>query len=538
MMAKLTRWTPQRGYGPPDPRNREAFASWLAKQPREWSVALAARAALRVLPIVLANDDELPALILMVFRATAIARFAAKYPNRAIAAASASAASAPAAIAVSNTPGAASASYAAYASAYPAAADAAASASYAAAYATYAAASASGSAASAIKHDARRLYDRIITAEQLTNDRLWRDTQPPGFNEAWGRLKGALSALGRHWVVWSDWYEYVALHPPKAYRGVTEAQDAAFTDIPGELPWDNGAEAVNAEIARRLADIVKSSTRVPDQSPAPVRVEERNGKISQQSDRDSPLNAVERDFRDWRDPVLDHIGELTETDFATGTNHARMRDRLTALGRLLPGEVFEVKERQFWIGYEIERFEGLLTAYRSDGEDMPKLNVAQLEDLGKLRIALRMGIDKLQRWVDFSKRAAEDPAGEGNAEPDVVAGALEDIAASMEKKPEYFHPELPASFRFLAESARDPRGATKTVVYGAVKSAENLFSFLGQRALAIGKRTTDAVEAHISKAVAASLIAGFSTAALALSGALPQGWAWLKPLLAAISAGG
>ncbi len=208
---------------------------------------------------------------------------------------------------------------------------------------------------------------------------------------------------------------------------------------------------------------------------------------------------------------------------------------MTALQKLLPGEIAEVKERQFRIGYEIERLDGLLAAYRSGGDDMPALNAAQLQDLERLRISLRMGIDKLERWVEFSKNAST--AATVGPDHEIIAAALEDMAAWMNGKPHYFDPEVPASFRFLAEAVRDPLGATKTVVYGAVKSAENLIAFLGQRALAIGKKTMDAVETHISKGVAASLIAGLGAAALAVSSSLTSGWAWLRPLLAAIGAG-
>jgi hypothetical protein len=91
------------------------------------------------------------------------------------------------------------------------------------------------------------------------------------------------------------------------------------------------------------------------------------------------------------------------------------------------------------------------------------------------------------------------------------------------------------SFRFLAEAVKDPVGATKTTVYGAVKSAENLISFLAQKALAIATKAVDAVEEHISRAIACSLIAGLGALALQISGALPTGWAWLKPLLDAVS---
>jgi hypothetical protein len=347
-----------------------------------------------------------------------------------------------------------------------------------------------------------------------------------------------LHALGLHWLVWTGWYDDAVGGP--LYAVTDEARDAAFTDISGKLPWDGGAEAVNMEIAGRLAELSRGaeSSEIPDQSPAPVRVEERDGRVAKATDRDSALSATERDFRAWRDPVVDHIDELAASDFAAGTNHSRIRDRLTALGKLLPGEIAEVKERQFRIGYEIERFEGLLAAYRSGGEDMPALNAAQLEDLDRLRVALKMGIDKLERWSEFRKQANESTAGESDADRETVGDALDEMADVMEQHPKYFDPELPATFRFLSEAVRDSRGATKTIVYGAIKSAENVVSFLGQRALGIGKKGAEAVETHISKAVAASLIAGLSGAALGLSGALSQGWAWLKPLLAALGASG
>ena len=256
------------------------------------------------------------------------------------------------------------------------------------------------------------------------------------------------------------------------------------------------------------------------------------------SDRGSALNASEQDFNGWREPILDHIQELLSGDFRQGTNHSRARDRLLALDHLLAGSIAELKERQFRIGYEIERLEGLISAYRSGGDDMPALNAAVLEDLNRLRIALAMGIEKLERWAEFRRAAADDPMHEGGANPDVVADALNNMAAEMERQPRYFDPELPATFRFLAEAAKDPQGATKTVVYGAVRSAENLIIFLGQRALRAGIKAIDGVEKGISAAVATSLIVYLAGAALNISGALPTHWAWLKPLLDALAKAG
>jgi hypothetical protein len=127
---------------------------------------------------------------------------------------------------------------------------------------------------------------------------------------------------------------------------------------------------------------------------------------------------------------------------------------------------------------------------------------------------------------------------EGSANPVVVSMAVNEMAAEMEAQLKYFDPELPHTFRFLAEATNDPLGATKTVIYGTVKSAENVAIFLGQRALGIGSTALGAVEQYISKVVAATLIVGLSGAALKISGALPTAWAWLRPLLALAKGGG
>jgi phosphoglycerate kinase len=195
--------------------------------------------------------------------------------------------------------------------------------------------------------------------------------------------------------------------------GFTERFTYVSTAGGAVLEWMEGKVLPGVEVLK-----VRGSARtgaqspnpeVPNQSPAPVRIEERDGKIAQVNNRNSSIYADERDFDAWREVIIDHLQELTSGDFRAGTNHSRARDRIVALGMLLPGELADVKERQFRIGYEIERFDGLVTAYKSGGDDMPELHAAVLEDLTRLRAALKIGLVKLDRWSDFLRSATTIP---------------------------------------------------------------------------------------------------------------------------------
>jgi hypothetical protein len=283
-MAKSTHALPGSDKGPPDPENLTAFRDWLEQQPREWSVTLAARSALRVLPFVNAADSSVIAL--HVFRASAIARFAAKYPNRAIeipylgnAVYAANAAAVHADTSGSSAAAASDAAYTVYAGSATAsyAANSLVSAANALISSTDARASVAPTVYFAAKLDAQRLHDKVLTAEQLARDQLWPIPAPAAFSDAWQRLRVELITLGSHWSIWIDWYEGVAIHEP--HRGIAEVEDAAFTDVSGVLPWNDGAEAVNTEIARRLRAL-KADPLPIDGLPSPISISQRpDGRI-------------------------------------------------------------------------------------------------------------------------------------------------------------------------------------------------------------------------------------------------------------------
>jgi hypothetical protein len=119
-----------------------------------------------------------------------------------------------------------------------------------------------------VQDDAKRLHGRATTSAQLAAAPLWPSLPPSPIGGAWQGLAQELRRHGDHWSVWTDWYDDVLAGTPRS-----EAEEAAFTDIPGRLPWRAGADAVNTEIARRLAEIRRDQepAEISDQSPTSER---------------------------------------------------------------------------------------------------------------------------------------------------------------------------------------------------------------------------------------------------------------------------
>jgi hypothetical protein len=233
-MARSTKSLPGKSEGP-NVTDKQAFTIWLEKQPHQWSTVIAARAALRVLPL-LRDRKDLPVAILSAFRATAIARFAAKFPSQAVESAANAAADSTADVS-------AAASFAAGAAAAASAGNSASAASCGAAASTAAAAAAFTTDASsavstmfaAAKHDAEQLHNRAKTPEQLANAPLWPARSPPHIVSAWQGLVPQLLGRSDHWSIWIDWYQDVVAGVP--YAASSEARDAAYTDVFDKLPW-------------------------------------------------------------------------------------------------------------------------------------------------------------------------------------------------------------------------------------------------------------------------------------------------------------
>ncbi|MFO1126017.1 MAG: hypothetical protein U1E25_12595 [Methylocystis sp.] len=218
--------SPKGGERPRQFGNREDLEGWLSAQKPDVALAIAARTALRVVPLAERafpkSEDALSVrrfldLMGAIFRATALARVAAVYTARAnelrtTSAATAAYAAAADAVAVA---AAAPAAFAADAAAY--AADAAAADAAAAAAADAVSADADAAATAAVSADAAATGADIWTvvwldaafvlnggsSGALASQRLWPDGAPSWAEDAWKKLRSDFPAEN-DWQVWTN----------------------------------------------------------------------------------------------------------------------------------------------------------------------------------------------------------------------------------------------------------------------------------------------------------------------------------------------
>ena len=243
--------------------------SWLQKQPREMSVAIAARSALRAAPALTFPPQQaeasgaarnIAALLFAYFRAVAIAESGAMTIASAQAARAAAAAANGASEAATRLPGEVSATRtairaaaaAADSAASPDAAAAAREASAAVATASIAIAAAcrpaAAEAANAFEDDLQALRSGADAAQLLARP-LWPHGIPPGLAERWMRLKQDVLSVGMGFQVWLDWIEQ------RLTGGPLDIEiEKKLTVIPQEV-LAQGPGAVNLYIRQQLADV-------------------------------------------------------------------------------------------------------------------------------------------------------------------------------------------------------------------------------------------------------------------------------------------
>ncbi len=264
--------------------SRQELRDWLESLPpeqrREVAVAIAARAALRVVPLVETDGSEwhiydarrFQSLTFNVFCVAASARVAAQYPTHANELRAYADSAAAAARAAADAADAANAT----ASAFYGYADSAADSANYAAVAAHAAATARASHPSRIAGDAINAATTIFAvvsndanfialggaANVLASEPLWPDGAPRWAGYYWKHLQDALPRKG-DWQVWIDWYN-------RRLEGVSDPEEVEllFATVP-DKERTAGPAAANKGIKRRLEELQKKDSPPSSPEPAP-----------------------------------------------------------------------------------------------------------------------------------------------------------------------------------------------------------------------------------------------------------------------------
>jgi len=448
---------------------RQDVERWLKNKPREIAVIIAARAALRVVPILSesvqqrgdkAGKREL-SLILAVLRATAAAWVAIESPTRTAAAAR-------------------SASYAAYNYDNSVAAAASSSSAVAAYTDEYAArgtaaivicANASARVAdihgagvedteliayTAVSSDAS-LIDEGVQISTLSHLPLWLKGSPRWARDSWIRLKNVLRPLDEDWDVWMDWYEARLEGSP-----ANEALEIARVLIADEI-WRQGPKVVNAEIKRlineheaivereifdsafeRGSELIREALRVPSQRPAAVEPIWQKGRLTVPK-KPAKTDLNKKKFEAALSALRAELRELADDVSAEANIDKRPAAFLRRLAERIPTKMPQ-QDELFRLGHVEAIFAGYAKTVDQEWPDF----------LASRYHAVALQFDRTLRqvplWREFKRNAAKETLSVAQV-ADSTALAREAASALQQNEAASFvDPAIPHSLEQLADA--------------------------------------------------------------------------------------
>jgi len=363
-----------------------------------------------------------------------------------------------------------------------------------------------------------------VEAAQLIRRKLWPEGVPQWADRDWVMLSDHLHAAGEHWRVWTGWYEdrLYGNHFDKALEEARVLIDPAL--------WDQGPNAVNAEIARLIEKYQGRRSvppELPDPRPTPIRFEFRDGAL-QRTVQEPPHPPEDRRASAQQGWLA--LREMFDDFLISGGGGQNPRLR-TVLGRCRAamGEAFEALE-VILLGAHAARLQGL--AERADEVLMPE----DAAELVALNAQLALFLAQFPEWADYASGIG-DGFGAPEAEQKAVADSTAAIKQIAEASPALIAPDAQQGLAELAEAATpdptvdDPAPVAPPIQRRSyLRAVRSALGALGGKALAdVRAGVSKGLQKHVESTTAAAF-ASAQGYLMALAAGLPGEFSWLAGL--------
>ncbi|MBD8890370.1 hypothetical protein [Roseibium litorale] len=271
----------------------------------------------------------------------------------------------------------------------------------------------------------------VNASRNVHGEPLWQiGEMPSDVQNLWLGLRDNLLGSNHDWEVWTDWYE-----ARLEGRPANEPLEIARVTLPEDL-WEQGPAAVNARIKELIAEHSAPREQLDlDQRPAPYTFGWQNDRIEAEPMREAPVDP------EIAEDILDELREKASAALSgLKGNHAdpRLIASVSSFLDCIQGRAAEIREGRLLMRFRaLEADAAAFADPASDRERSTRALVADLaasaEDLISLypklrameanRLAMRFKVD--ERNYEAFRKAVDELTAIAEASPFVGASAVE-----------------------------------------------------------------------------------------------------------------
>ena len=266
---------------------------------------------------------------------------------------------------------------------------------------------------SAVSSDAT-LMQQGRTAPDISGSQLWADDhRPDPLRWLWQEMQAALLAAKQDWEVWINWYD-----DRLAGRVRDEERELAYVRIDDAL-WMQGPAIVNAEIKRRIEELEQPTPIPPEPSPelGPVlQVTERGLEIISQP-YEGDFDAVQKVLHDRLRRLLP---ALTDATHRVANAHPALDHIVSEYSDLIARPLDQLDAASLWaVGTGLLAFRAAFTNLASGSmtEPLEPGHLALLQQAAELHGGFILGFPKGRELTDRADHARLSPEIIAQIEP-------------------------------------------------------------------------------------------------------------------------